>query len=145
MGISKQLFNIILIILALLLLYFGYTFLTKPSAGPVGDDGSPELASSGFSSDEAGQTVSDEFLDTLTGLQGLDLRGEIFGNIVFKDLRDSNTLLPDGTPGRPNPFSPVNFSTLRFSNVNAVSTGSSTPASSTPAGTQSALDRLRAR
>lgn len=123
MRSNKSLFHPLLLINAVLLLYFGYRFLTKPDASPTGDSATPGLTSAGFSTGDAGRAVSDEFLDTLTGLQGLDLKGQIFASPVFQNLQDTNILLPDETPGRPNPFAPVNFAAPRFSD-DLVATGS---------------------
>lgn len=141
MGGSKHLFNLLLLIAAVLLLYFGYRFLAKPGPSPVGDSATLGLASAGFSTGDASRAVSDEFLDTLTGLQGLDLRGAVFANPVFQDLQDTNTLLPDETPGRPNPFAPINFAAPRFS-ADLIA-GSTTLNSAS--GTGGVLDRLRTR
>lgn len=155
MGNTKYLFNGLLIIAALLLLYFGYSFLTKPSTPDVPIDeetGAPSeigLTSAGFSTGDAGKSISDEFLTTLTGLRGLNLTGEVFADPVFQDLQDSNTALKDQTPGRPNPFAPIKFSELRFSNSTTTATSSSAksgpPSGAGSSGSSNPLDQLKAR
>lgn len=145
---SKYLFNIFLLGVAVVLLYLGYHFLTTPGEDPgeLLDTGeSTGLLADGFSTGDVGQSISDEFLSTLTGLQELNLRGEIFANPVFRDLQDSNITLNEQDPGRNNPFAPVNFASGNFSGSAATSTSSaSTPTTSNPSRGSSPLDQLRA-
>lgn len=139
---SKIIFNLLIAAVVLVLLFFGYKFLM--GGGDVTDvTGGEEagLTAAGFASDTAEGSAADEFLATLTGLKELNLRGEVFSNPVFQDLQESTIVLPDQTPGRPNPFAPVNFSTISSSNNNRVATSTSSATSSKSTG--SSLDSLR--
>lgn len=137
---SKIIFNLLIAAVVLVLLFFGYKFLMGGGdATDVTGGEEAGLTAAGFASDTAEGSAADEFLATLTGLQELNLRGEIFANPVFQDLQESAIVLPDQTPGRPNPFAPVNFSNLSSSNK----TATSTPANKTSTSTGSSLDSLR--
>lgn len=125
MSSNKLLTNIILLVLAMVLIYFGYRWLGKPGATPE-----TGLTAEGFAEGRAGANVSDEFLTTLTGLQELNLGGEVFTDPVFKDLQDNSTELRAQTPGRSNPFVPINFEATRSV---APKTATSSSGTSTPA------------
>jgi len=133
MRSSKSLFNFFLIGIALVLVFLGYKFLSQPEAPSEGEG----LSAEGFSTGEAGESISDEFLTTLTGLQVLNLRGEVFADPVFKSLQDSNIVLTEQAPGRPNPFSPVNFDFVRSVG------GAGSATSNTATSTGGELDSLR--
>ena len=114
---GKFIFNLLIVAVVVVLLYFGYRML-------VNNASTPSLNPTGTANNDTGNSkggVDDEFLATLVGLQGLNLEGEIFNNPIFQSLVDANTILPEETPGRANPFAPVNFSALS-PNVRTVAT-----------------------
>lgn len=121
---SKLIFNLLIAAVVLVLLFFGYRFLTGgDSSGANGTEAG--LTAAGFATRPGGDGAADEFLATLTGLRELNLRGEIFSSAVFRDLQESSVVLPEQTPGRPNPFAPVNFNSLAGAGGNRSATSSS--------------------
>lgn len=136
MRSTKHLFNFFLIGLALVLIFFGYRFLSSPDT----TNDSLGLSAAGFSTDDVEVSISDEFLATLIGLQVLNLRGEVFADPVFRSLQDSNIVLVEQMPGRSNPFSPVNFDSVRSAGGSPVAVTATTTTS-----TSAGLDSLRAQ
>lgn len=136
MSGSKFIFNLLIAIVVVLLLFFGYRALRKDETTPEPAGAAPGLDAAGFSSGAAGKDPADEFLTVLTDLQELNLRADVFANPVFKDLQESNVVFSEQAPGRSNPFSPVNFGTLNLGGV------APTPAATS--GATSSLERLRA-
>ena len=138
---SKIIFNLLIAAVVLVLLFFGYKFLMGGDATDVASNEEAGLTAAGFSGDTAEGSAADEFLATLTGLKELNLRGEVFANPVFQDLQESTIVLPDQTPGRPNPIAPVNFSSLNLAGNKSAT--SSNPTGKTSTSTGSSLDSLR--
>lgn len=129
---SKIISNLLFLVIAVVLLYFGYQYLAKPAAPVAGG-----LTADGFTRGEGEGSASDEFLETLTDLQDLNLDGSVFQHPVFQHLQDSTIIIPDQAPGRFNPFAPVNFSSPRALGTSASttsSTGASTANAPRPSG-----------
>lgn len=139
---NKLITNLFLLVVALGLIYFGYRHFSKSDSADQ-----PALEPGGFATEQSVSTrVSDEFLDTLTGLQELNLDGAAFQSPVFQSLQDSSIVIPNQDPGRLNPFLPVNFRAPR-----PVATSTTTPSASTggqsgaSTGAAGGFEDLRAR
>ncbi len=125
--INRQIIIKIIIAAAVLAaLGLGYQKFFGQPANPVAQ---PGLVATGYLAGNQ-QEVTDEFLNILNSLEGLQLKGDLFGTDFFRSLNDAVTILPQQTPGRPNPFAPIGVA------AKAVSTSTS------PASLPSARDQL---
>ncbi|MBI2099815.1 MAG: hypothetical protein HYT48_00535 [Candidatus Vogelbacteria bacterium] len=112
---QKVIFKIVIAAVVLVALWFGYRlFFPKPAA----ETEPPGLVAAGYLSGAGGQQeVTDEFLRILNSLQGVELKGDLFSTDFFQSLNDIPIILPEITPGRPNPFAPLGFGAVRASST----------------------------
>ena len=98
MTFLKQ--NMLFVVLALVALVGGgyYFLFMQPGAAPVltSDTSSPE---------------SEQILQELSRLQGIELNDAVFKDPVYLSLTDYGVILTKEPAGRRNPFSPISFST----------------------------------
>jgi hypothetical protein len=102
----KILINTLIVLLIILALYFGYTFIfgdTEEETTPL----NPTLGSlAGVTAIE--EDTASDFVKLLDHVKTIDLSATIFQNQIFSDtLKDYTTPLPDRNKGRNNPFAPV--------------------------------------
>lgn len=107
---SKIRFNLITFVFVAVVIFGIYYFFFRAEAEPT-----PGLTPAGFSSAsgkggelEVLAQSNDEFLQLLEGLEGIELKSDIFSNDVFnRRLTDSSFELESEPSGRPNPFAPL--------------------------------------
>ena len=103
--------NILIAILIIAALGAGYLFLSGQSSsnqsGIVSSSGDTTLpaASGGVGMDTSAVPAAQNLLSVLLNVKTIKLDDSIFSTPAFKNLHDSSiTLVPDASPGRPNPF-----------------------------------------
>ena len=99
---------ILVAILVLVVVSAIYFFMNQGDSTPttLNKTGTPALKGQVVPSD-ADSVVGQKFLATLLKMQDLNLDRAILQDVVFLALKDMSRPLPDQTPGRPNPFSPL--------------------------------------
>jgi hypothetical protein len=109
---SSNIKNIIMVVILIAILVFGYIFFFKNKS-----DNQPNLTSSFVSglipNSDSKSTLNEdtEFITVLLGIKNIKLNDSIFSNIAFTNLRDSSIILvqEEGSQGRLNPFAPIGF------------------------------------
>lgn len=96
---SKTVWNIIIIVLIAASLFLGYNFF-------FGSDGADTLLATARET-SAEQNAASELLVILKVLEELRIDAGFLKADSFKALRDFSVALPEGVPGRRNPFAPL--------------------------------------
>lgn len=99
----KTIINLVLGVLLISLVFFGYRAFTSGS----GDTATARLAPEGFATSGGNSTVRNQFVDTLRAIKEIHFQTSVFANPVFQSLRDWHVELISKPVGRLNPFAPV--------------------------------------
>ncbi|MBI5138488.1 MAG: hypothetical protein HZA95_01670 [Candidatus Vogelbacteria bacterium] len=103
---------ILVAVLVLVIVSAIYFFLGQSDSGEsaaLNTSGKPSLSGQVVPKD-TDSVVGQKFLATLLKMQDLNLDRAILQDVVFLALKDMSRPLPEQTPGRDNPFSPLEIS-----------------------------------
>lgn len=104
MPSTKTIISIVLIITAILAIFFAYRFFLAKFKGPEEAPGlTRELNRASTSAPDAAK----EFLNVLLNLQRIELKDDFFKTPFFRSLVDFSPDLAAQIPGRADPFAPV--------------------------------------
>ena len=132
---ASKIKNIIIFIIVAAVLVLAYFFFFKKApeqASLTSSSGNSALVNT--SVQDQNDSISKDFLSLLLSVKGIKLDDGIFSDSAFATLRDSSIeLIPDGTEGRPNPFSPIGTDVLPI--IDNTQTGTLTQTTGFPTGT----------
>lgn len=105
--------NMLVIVLVVGALFFGYRLLTGGEAvdeGPLVEEVPASEVAAGQALSGRTQVSREDFLSLLTTVNGIDFSKSVFHDDVFKELYNFQEPLPEREAGRLNPFAPVGAS-----------------------------------
>ncbi len=107
---SKATVNLILIVILLIIVYFGYQYFTSPATDQIPAGGAAVVAVNATTDATGSSGPADEFRQLLASISSVDFQGShpIFSDLIFTNaLYDFSQPLPIIDTGRDNPFAPL--------------------------------------
>lgn len=102
----------LIVLILIIIIFYGYSLLSKKGID------TKNLISDTSSNPTTSQADQD-FLNTLSKVQGIKIDTSIFSDQAFNSLTDDSQPIVPGQPGRTNPFAPIGVDSGSFSTTSA--------------------------